>query len=55
MPSNMEIRTTQKSVLFDLLEAEKEKRDIKTLIKKLKATMEAEDVAYVEKILHEET
>ena len=60
MASSTEIRATQKTELFRILKLEKanEKRGIKVeglreLIIELKAPMEAEDVAYVEKIIAE--
>ena len=53
MPSNTEIRSAQKTLLFDLLML---KRDLKTansrlneMIAKQEAGMEEEDVAWVEK------
>jgi len=54
MATSLEIRTLQKTVLTDLLEAKKGKGDIDDLIRKMKATMEAEDFAYVEKIVNGE-
>ena len=54
MPTNMEMRVLQKDSLFELLEL---KRNIgasdalDNLILKTKAKMEAEDVAYVEKMV----
>ena len=53
MATNLEIRTIQKTILSDMLEAKKENKSIDELIKKMKATMEAEDFAYVEKIINE--
>jgi len=62
MASSIEIRTTQKAALFDLLvikaEMEKERNEtdfkwLNKLIVKTKAVMEAEDVAYVEKMIEE--
>ena len=60
MPSNMEIRTTQKAVLFDLLALKKDNveagvyvQGLDKLIVKMEATMEAEDVAWVEKKIGE--
>jgi len=56
MVSSIEIRTTQKAFLFDLLKAEQEEnaeKALKTLITKMKTVMEAEDVAYVEKGIEE--
>ncbi|MCL1819823.1 MAG: hypothetical protein FWG36_04095 [Oscillospiraceae bacterium] len=60
MPSNMEMRTMQKTALYDLLKLKRdnEKSENKVeglfeLINKAKATMEAEDVAYVEKMIAE--
>jgi len=57
MASSIEIRTTQKTALFDLLtikaEMMKEKKEtdkwLEKLIIKMEAGMEEEDVAYVEK------
>ncbi|MCL1823019.1 MAG: hypothetical protein FWG44_02335 [Oscillospiraceae bacterium] len=60
MSSSIEIRTTQKAALFDLLmlkkEMEKEKNEanlkaLEIIIVKTKTVMEAEDVAYVEKMI----
>jgi len=62
MATGIEIRTTQKAVLFDLLTLKKQMEDEKDsvgykgllqLIKKTKAMMEQEDVAYVEKMINE--
>jgi hypothetical protein len=53
MASSHEIRMTQKSILFDLLEAKEEKKGIDTLIAKMKASMDAEDFAYAEKVFKE--
>ena len=53
MASGIEIRTTQKAFLFDLLEAREENKSIETLIAKMKASMEAEDFAYAEKVFKE--
>ncbi|MCL2637951.1 MAG: hypothetical protein FWD48_06210 [Oscillospiraceae bacterium] len=60
MASNVEIRVIQKTELYDLLALKKQndKNGIKVgglneLINKKKATMEAEDVAYVEKMIAE--
>lgn len=52
MPSNMEIRVWQKNSLFKLLKLRKEtggSKELDALIIETEATMEAEDVAYVEK------
>jgi hypothetical protein len=54
MATSLEIRTLQKTVLTDLLEAKKGKGDIDDLIRKMRATMEAEDFAYVEKVVNGE-
>jgi len=54
MSTGVEIRTTQKTYLYDLLKAKKDNQSIDEVIKKLKASMEAEDFAYVEKIINEE-
>jgi len=54
MPSIVEIRVWQKNSLFKLLKLEKElgKSDaLSNLILEEKAGMEAEDVAYVEKMI----
>jgi len=60
MATGIEIRTAQKTALYDLLTAKAEVADDKNsasykalekLINKTKATMEAEDVAYVEKMI----
>jgi len=61
MATGIEIRTTQKTALFDLLmikaEMMKEKKEtdkwLEKLIIKTKTAMEAEDVAYVEKMIAE--
>jgi len=62
MATGIEIRTAQKTALYDLLtlkaEIEKENngvlhKGLAKLINKTKATMEAEDVAYVEKMIAE--
>ncbi|MCL2633654.1 MAG: hypothetical protein FWD34_03970 [Oscillospiraceae bacterium] len=54
MATGIEIRTTQKALLYDMLKAKMENGSIDDLIKKMKASMEAEDFAYVEKIINEE-
>jgi hypothetical protein len=53
MATGLEIRTVQKAHLYDMLEAKREKKSIDDLINKMKATMEAEDFAYVEKVINE--
>jgi len=60
MATNTEVRTAQKSELYDLLmlkkEIEKDSAGYKALIRlinKKEAAMEAEDVAYVEKKIAE--
>jgi len=62
MASSIEIRTTQKDKLFDLLKLKKvllkdnatiNLDALNDLIVKTKAIMEAEDVAYVEKMIAE--
>jgi len=60
MATGIEIRTTQKTALYDLLrlKSENEKegtftKGLAELINKTKAVMEAEDVAYVEKMIAE--
>jgi hypothetical protein len=60
MANVMEIRVWQKDKLYELLETklEMERENIETrlidrLINKNKASMEAEDVAYVEKMIAE--
>ena len=60
MPTNLEMRTSQKDKLFDLLmlKRDNEKAGIKVnglanLIIKSEAVMEAEDVAWVEKKIAE--
>jgi|GEM_PF-404040 len=62
MASEPELRTSQKTTLFDLLDlkAENDKAGIKVigpgkLIAKMEAVMEEEDVAYVEKKIAELT
>jgi len=55
MATDAEIRTTQKAMLYDLIKAKNENKPIDQLISKMKATMEAEDFAHVEKIIREET
>ncbi|MCL2633913.1 MAG: hypothetical protein FWD34_05290 [Oscillospiraceae bacterium] len=54
MATNTEIRTTLKSWYYDLLKTKKDNGSIDELIEKMKATMDAEDVAYVEKIINKE-
>ena len=54
MATGFEIRTSQKSILFDLLKAKKGEGNLDDIIKKMKASMEAEDFAYVEKIINED-
>jgi len=52
MASGIEIRTTQKAFLFDLLKAKQDadaEKALNSLITKMEAIMEEEDVAYVEK------
>ncbi|MCL1822958.1 MAG: hypothetical protein FWG44_02025 [Oscillospiraceae bacterium] len=58
MASSIEIRTMQKTALFDLLKLKKDNEKeginlkyLNELIIRAKATMEAEDVAYVEKMV----
>jgi len=60
MASSFEMRASQKAELFDLLKLKKDnKRDginlihLDELIARKRAAMEAEDVAYVEKIIAE--
>jgi hypothetical protein len=53
MATSLEIRTLQKAWLYDLVEAKKEGKNIDFLVRKMKASMEAEDFAYVEKIINE--
>jgi len=58
MASSIELRASQKSELFDLLKLKKDNesanlKGLNELILKMKAVMEAEDVAYVEKIISE--
>ena len=53
MATNTEVRTTQKAMLYDLLEAKSNGKSIDDLINKMKATMEAEDFAHVEKTINE--
>ena len=53
MATNLEIRATQKGYLYDLLEAKADNKDIDSLIAKLKASMDAEDFAYAEKVFKE--
>jgi hypothetical protein len=53
MASSLEIRTIQKTVLYDILEVKSGKSSIDDLIRKMKAAMEAEDFAHVEKIINE--
>ncbi|MCL1819938.1 MAG: hypothetical protein FWG36_04695 [Oscillospiraceae bacterium] len=60
MPTNLEMRVMQKTALFDLLELKRdnEKAGVKVegllkLIIRTEATMEAEDVAWVEKKIAE--
>jgi len=58
MATGMEIKTAQKATLFDLLEAKRRAdlnketayQELLRLIDKITASMEPEDVAYVEKI-----
>jgi predicted O-linked N-acetylglucosamine transferase (SPINDLY family) len=63
MASGTEIRTAQKDKLFDLLILKKDMKNenpgiclkaLNRMITKTKAAMEAEDVAYVEKMIAEE-
>ena len=54
MPTNLEIKTSLKTQLFDLLKRQKETGDttiLQPLILKTMAAMEQEDVAYVEKLV----
>jgi hypothetical protein len=58
MPSSIELRAAQKTELFDLLELKllneaegKSISGIEKLVARKTAAMEAEDVAYVEKII----
>ena len=56
MATNNELRSSQKALLFKLLMLKKEITNNKTLdiaIVEAKATMEAEDAAYVEKMIAE--
>lgn len=61
MAANTEIKTVQKTALFDLLKLIYDNQKsrvslevgLKELIIKMKAAMDAEDVAYVEKIIAE--
>lgn len=56
MPSNMEMRAFQKNYLFRLLKLKRDTGDTKELqelIIEVKTSMEAEDVAYVEKMIAE--
>jgi len=57
MASGIEIRTTQKAFLFDLLKAKADsgnaEKALNSLITKMEAIMEEEDVAYVEKKIAE--
>jgi len=60
MANAIEIRTTQKTTLFKFLKLEKENKKagievkgLKDLIIEAKTAMEAEDVAYVEKMIAE--
>ena len=57
MPTNHELRVIQKNSLFDLLKLAKDNSQVQgiigleELIIKAQAAMEAEDVAYVEKMI----
>ena len=51
MATDMEIRKTQKAFLYDLLKAKKENKPIDDLIEMMRAEMEQEDFAYVEKVI----
>ncbi|MDR2531595.1 MAG: hypothetical protein LBC82_01995 [Oscillospiraceae bacterium] len=57
MATNNELRTAQKEELFDLLKLKmlnkSEVKGLNELIARKRAGMEAEDVAYVEKIIAE--
>jgi len=58
MASNSEMRIAQKEKLYDLLKLRADNENIKInglkeVIVRAKAAMEAEDVAYVEKMLEE--
>ena len=59
MATEKELRTQQMSTLYDLLKLQKDHPEIASnkglldLIKKAKAVMDKEDVAWVEKILNE--
>jgi len=56
MATNLEIRLVQKTSLFKLLKLKKENGEVKGLdevIIETKTAMEAEDVAYVEKMIAE--
>jgi len=59
VPSALEMQVIQKERLFDLLMLQKTNPDreingLKLMIKKAKAGMSKEDVAYVEKLVAEE-
>jgi len=51
MATGLEIRTVQKSHLYDLLKAKEGVLSVEALIEKMEASMEAEDFAYVQKIV----
>jgi len=56
MATNSELRTAQKTTLFELLKLKKDNQDktvdgLETLIAKTEAGMEQEDVAWVEKMV----
>jgi len=59
MPTEKELRSQQMSILYDLLKLVhdypeiSDNKGVKDLIKKAKAVMEKEDVAWVEKIVSE--
>ena len=60
MPTNMEMSYMQKTTLFDLLKLKRDNegagikiKGLTDLIVRTKAVMEAEDVAYVEKMIEE--
>ncbi|MCL2696926.1 MAG: hypothetical protein FWE74_02455 [Oscillospiraceae bacterium] len=61
MASSIEIRATQKTALYEILMLKKQNDKAGTkvaglnqLVTKMKVAMEAEDVAYVEKMIAEE-
>ena len=52
MATDTEIHTTLRAWLYDTMKIKKQNGTLDDLIEKYKATMDAEDFAYVEKIIN---